>query len=619
MTTNLSGSLGTFGLDEVLSMLGMGGRTAHMQVTSTSGDGEVHLVDGHVSAVTSDRGRAVLLRRVVSAADVAADDLAQALAQPDAVRALVDSGTVERGFAHGVAVEQMVDALGEMLTWSDGEFSVGVGAEHAGDIGVRLPIEEAVGRGRGRADEWGRVRSALPDEQAVLALAPVVAESPTLGTQDWSVLVRIDGRRTLGEVVAASGCAPLVASDRIVDLLGRGLVRVLAADPEQPDECAPQQPSAFDEVGAADQEDRGTAVFAADPAWRAVPAESTAAESTAAEPTAAEPTAAEPTAAGSEAAESGGMDPAVASAVAEPAEVEPVAVSAGRTEPVAPAVEPIEFAVPEPVAVVAEAVASVVAEPAEVESVVVPAGLTEPVEPVEPVESVVTESVVVSAETVDPVVVEPVAGVADAVLLAEPDPVPEPADDHADPAPVEFTFPVAVDPAGSPVAEPQEADSGAEPAGVAAGALEWSPWAQALGLSAPAPEGELLVDPLAGPGIAEMIAEAHGIADTEHAPVPVAPFVAAEPPTNGSEAAPAEPSHATATAGAPAPALPEPRTPGDMVTGSGPAAATTSDPAPEASEPAEEVPGLAPAADPVAEEPADGGLLSHLITGVRGL
>ena len=181
MTTNLSGSLGTFGLDEVLSMLGMGGRTAHMEVTSAMGAGEIHLVDGHVSAASSDRGRATLLRQVVAAGDVAAADLARALEHADAVRSLVDAGIVERGFCHGVAVEQIVDALGEMLTWQEGQFAVRVGAEHVGDIGVRLPVDEAVGRGRGRADEWGRVRAALPDEQTVLSLVSAVARAHHAG------------------------------------------------------------------------------------------------------------------------------------------------------------------------------------------------------------------------------------------------------------------------------------------------------------------------------------------------------------------------------------------------------------------------------------------------------
>ena len=53
MTTNLSGSLSEFSLAEVLSLLGMGGRTARMQVTSATAVGTVHLVDGRISSATA--------------------------------------------------------------------------------------------------------------------------------------------------------------------------------------------------------------------------------------------------------------------------------------------------------------------------------------------------------------------------------------------------------------------------------------------------------------------------------------------------------------------------------------------------------------------------------------
>ena len=105
MTTNLSGSLSEFSLAEVLSLLGMGGRTAHMQVTSPDSVGTVHLVDGRISSATADSARAGLLRAVVAAVSVPADDLAHALQSEDPVRALVESGVVDREAAQQVASE----------------------------------------------------------------------------------------------------------------------------------------------------------------------------------------------------------------------------------------------------------------------------------------------------------------------------------------------------------------------------------------------------------------------------------------------------------------------------------------------------------------------------------
>jgi hypothetical protein len=153
---------------------------------------------------------------------------------------------------------------------------------------------------------------------------------------------------------------------------------------------------------------------------------------------------------------------------------------------------------------------------------------------------------------------------------------------------------VAEEPAGTPVAP----------------ALEWSPWAQALGLGAPAPEGELVADPLAGPGIAEMIAEAHGLADMEFVPVPLAPVA-----DEGSlEAGLAPGVQGVPVAQPEAPAwVPEPRSAvEDGQAGSDAGSASEAE-----QDAAEDVPRLAPEA--ATPDPLAGGLLAQLMTGVRGL
>jgi hypothetical protein len=364
------------------------------------------------------------------------------------------------------------------------------------------------------------VRAALPDEQTVLAFASVVAEPTTLGAEDWSVLVRIDGRRTLGEVVAAAGCAPLVASGRIVDLMGRGLVRVRTADSDQPDEVA-RMLDEHDSVGGSG-----------------------------------------PVVAGAEVAPIHEVEPGptMDAVLVEPDPfADPVGPSAHAAAEVVPATDAVEVVAEMPDAADAADVATTLAA--------------------EPGAAELVEEIPTADDWAEPVPV-----------LLEPDPEPNP----------EFSFPVAVEPAAWTQGT---ADADAVPvAESGAPAVEWSPWAQALGLGAPAPEGELVVDPLAGPGIAEMIAEAHGVADTEHVPVPFAPVV-------GQEDVPAfqvgfEP-------GFDAVSMPAPRVPGD----------DTSDVATQPQAAAEPAEAAEAAAEPVpaAEDPLAGGLLAQLMTGVRGL
>ena len=254
MATNLSGSLSEFTLAEVLALLSMGRRTARMQVSTPTSVGVVHLVDGKVSSATADCSRASLLRSVVAALPVPADDLAPAVGADDPVRHLVDGGVVDRAEAQQVAQEQSTEAVAEMLGWESGDFAVSVGDVDAGDIGLRVGVDELVSAAEDRAQAWADLRSALPAPESVLALVPEVAQGPVVDAEDWAVLARVDGRRTLDEVLAAMGAAPLAAGNRLVELMGRGLVSVRVGNVDVESERANQLIDQFESpagVGAA--------------------------------------------------------------------------------------------------------------------------------------------------------------------------------------------------------------------------------------------------------------------------------------------------------------------------------------------------------------------------------
>ncbi len=233
MTVTLSGSLTEFSVADVLNLLGMGRRTALVQLHGPDATGEVWLIDGTVCAASADSRRARLLRAVVATLDVAPLDVANALTAAHPAQALVDAGVVDRDDACAVASELCVDAMGELLGWAEGAFEVHVGAGEPEDLGVRLEVHDCVDSARDRAQQWSDLRSALPDAGTVLALAPTLAHAPVVDLEDWSVLAQVDGRRTFAEVLAVRGMAPLAAGARLVELIGRGLV---AAAPEPSDE-----------------------------------------------------------------------------------------------------------------------------------------------------------------------------------------------------------------------------------------------------------------------------------------------------------------------------------------------------------------------------------------------
>ncbi len=491
MTTNLSGSLSEFSLAEVLSLLGMGRRTARMQVTSADAVGTVHLVDGRISSATADSARAGLLRGVVAALPVPADDLAMALQSEDPVRALVESGVVDREAAQQVAAEHCTEAVGEMLDWTSGEFAVWVGSQDPSDIGVRLDVDDLVGAARERAQEWQDLRAALPDADSVLALAPTVDHAPVVDTEDWAVLARVDGRRTLAEVLAAMGASPLAGGTRLVQLMGRGLVSVQVGGGDAEQERTAQLLESFESGGGLVAElVEAIPVVEADEAVAVTVVEDVAAP--------------QPE-----------FAPDVHDLfVTEPAAVEEWQVAAAESwevaEPPRVGVDSVGFAAEVP-AFGAEAV-ELAGEPVAYE--------VAPGSPAFGVEPVTYELDTVAAYEPEPVSYEPVGHEVPA-FDAEPvayelDPV------TYEPDPVSYEAPVSdftVEPVDEGFAAAVfEVAPAAEPAGEA---FAWSPWAQEMGLGEAPVSAAPEVVPVVG--FADMVETERGHGHTDAFPVPQAP------------------------------------------------------------------------------------------------
>lgn len=428
MTIELSGNLAAFGLADVLTLLGMGQRTARVDVSAAGRAGQVRLIAGCVSDATSDCTRAGLLRRVITSVPVSDRDLAAAIQTPHPVACLVQSGAVPRETAQAIAVEHIVDAASDVLTWAQGEFAVSIDEPDGTDVGLRLPVPELVDRSRARAAEWERLRRALPERTAVLALASTLADGTSVDGRDWSVLSRIDGRRTVGEVVATAACGSLAASDRLVGLLGRGLVEV----------CATEPAAGPDAVAAMLAEFERRLV---DPVH-------------------------------------GIPSVGVAEMLMVAPELEPE---------LQPELQPEPEPVPEPLH-------------------------DDAADPMPGTDHGLPDAFLVGSDWFTPV--------------EGPTLTCAPVDALTQPPSLAATPPEAALPEPSPVATPPEAPS-LEPPPVEAPiapAMSWSPWAQALGLAAPAPAGELIVDPLAGRGIAQLIKDAAGTEDIEQLPVPLMPI-----------------------------------------------------------------------------------------------
>lgn len=224
---NLESSLDCVGVADLVLLLAHAGKTGALQVHPAGGtDGVVYLVDGAVTAASSDVGRQLLARRLVGAGLATSDHLTAAVGDTPPGTSLVPALRRHAGLADeqmaAVGFELALDSLAEMLGWGDGGCSFLPGPTDPDETGLSLPATGLLADARSRADTRTRLAGMHLDREQVLA--PVFVVRPvTLTPGEWQLFALVDGVRTAAQVVALSGRgAPGVGA--LAELVARGLV-----------------------------------------------------------------------------------------------------------------------------------------------------------------------------------------------------------------------------------------------------------------------------------------------------------------------------------------------------------------------------------------------------------
>lgn len=228
----LEGSLDAFSLPDIFALLAMTKKTGTLELRRSDVRGVVHFVAGGVSGAISDLSRQQMGRRLVAAGVVGDRTLAQAVDRVAAdesvglVKALAESAAVDDAVLHEALTEQIVDAVFDLLRWTDGEFSFQVDAPNPDEIGLALSIDDILTPARHRLDMWSAVSAAVPSPSSVLSLAISIPEDAEVTREEWAVLALVDGRRTVAEVCDYAGRGEYAAVSTLATLVHRGLVRV---------------------------------------------------------------------------------------------------------------------------------------------------------------------------------------------------------------------------------------------------------------------------------------------------------------------------------------------------------------------------------------------------------
>ncbi|HEY3925593.1 MAG TPA: DUF4388 domain-containing protein [Acidothermaceae bacterium] len=231
----LEGSLDAFSLPDIFQLLSFTKKSGGLHLRRATTRGSVYFRDGAVTGASSDDGRQALARRLVGSAGVGETELTAAVERSanegiGVSRALLDAGAVDPDFLRSLVAEQVVDAVFDLLRWSEGDFSFTVDEPGPDDVGISLGVEPVVNDARSRLESWDHACRIVPSPETVLALPVGVREDPVISRGEWALLALVDGRRTVAELVALAGRGDYAVVSQLAALIERGLLKVRTQD-----------------------------------------------------------------------------------------------------------------------------------------------------------------------------------------------------------------------------------------------------------------------------------------------------------------------------------------------------------------------------------------------------
>jgi hypothetical protein len=234
----LEGNLDDFTLPDILRLLAFTSKTGRLAIRRADGAGRIDLVDGRVREASADADHLAIARRLLGGGLVSVADLEPVLRHRDELptdlelaRALVDAGTTEAGTLAEVLREQTVDAVFDLLRWTEGNFRFEGGAAdpNGGQVlDLAVSVDEVLTEATARLEAWPSVAERTGDGVAVVTISRPSGDRAqvSLPPDGWSLLSLVDGRRSVGELARLSGQGEFRTRRTLVALLDEGVVKV---------------------------------------------------------------------------------------------------------------------------------------------------------------------------------------------------------------------------------------------------------------------------------------------------------------------------------------------------------------------------------------------------------
>jgi len=210
----LQGALSDVSLADISQLLGMGGKTGCLALTSHGKSGSVYFEGGRVIYSTIENRSDRLGDLLVTHSVINREQLAEGIEQQTSStgkrlgEVLVELGSLTQEKLEEYIAVQIEEAVYAIFQWNEGSFQFDLDVMPAeGLFRVSLSIDGLLMEGARRVDEWSVVEKKITSMDLIFALErdPLEDEGLELTDDQKLVIPLIDGERSVTDLVEVSG------------------------------------------------------------------------------------------------------------------------------------------------------------------------------------------------------------------------------------------------------------------------------------------------------------------------------------------------------------------------------------------------------------------------------
>jgi hypothetical protein len=222
------------GLEDIFQWLAVGKKTGILELKGFLHTKRVSFHEGRITGVWSSDPREYLGQYLLAFNRITEDQLREALATQEDENQLLGRILVSRQLITEAEVRRIVqlkveESIYDAFLWEIGNFEFHDGAPPPlKSVLLHLDVTGIVLEGARRVDEWKRIKKVVKGGDAVLdAISETIAEMLPLAAEDADILARLDGTKTVDQLVIEMRATDFKVNKLLFDLHEKGMVRIV--------------------------------------------------------------------------------------------------------------------------------------------------------------------------------------------------------------------------------------------------------------------------------------------------------------------------------------------------------------------------------------------------------